>query len=377
MKMKKNNLLILAVAALGFAACANDETTAVNEKLAESNEISFRSLVNGNMRAVEKQKTAWATGDQLDVFAEYKVGGAAAKKYFKDTFTKIEGGNFQSVAKYYWPAMPGNEMTFTSFYGVAQSETTAGSLAETFTPASAAASQTDIMYARKTLNGVESPVGLNFRHMLSQIDVKVRNSNASLEFDITGVRIGYVSISGTFACTASTVTANENLERVTWTPTVMTGDAETKANTYKYDVESLTQNISGKVDDATGIGDFSTWMLIPQHVTGATAYAVPGSAATTNPQLNGAYIAIKMNIKNTLTDDVIVGEQWCYWKIASIDWNPGYKYTYIVDLAGGGYQPADQNGDGELDPVLGTPIEMDASCTIDAWDTPSDINVGM
>lgn len=39
MKMKKNNLLILAVAALGFAACANDETTAVNEKLAESNAI--------------------------------------------------------------------------------------------------------------------------------------------------------------------------------------------------------------------------------------------------------------------------------------------------------------------------------------------------
>lgn len=49
--MKKNNLLILAVAALGFAACANDETTAVNEKLAESNAISFRTSVTGNMRA--------------------------------------------------------------------------------------------------------------------------------------------------------------------------------------------------------------------------------------------------------------------------------------------------------------------------------------
>ena len=49
--MKKNNLLILAVAALGFAACANDETTAVNEKLAESNAISFRANVNGVMRA--------------------------------------------------------------------------------------------------------------------------------------------------------------------------------------------------------------------------------------------------------------------------------------------------------------------------------------
>lgn len=373
--MKKNNLLILAVAALGFAACANDETTAVNEKLAESNAISFRSLVNGNMRAV--QKTAWVTNDQLDVFAEYKIGSADPKKYFQDTFKKIEAGNFQSEAKYYWPAMSGNQMTFTSFYGVAQSTTTAGSLAATFTPNAAAASQTDIMYARKTLTAVESPVVLNFRHMLSQIDVKVKNSNASLEFDITGVRIGYVSTSGTFACTASTVTANDNLAQDTWTPTAMTGDAEAKANTYKYDVESLTQNISGKVDVATAIGSFSTWMLIPQDVTGATAYAISGSAATTDPQLNGAYIAIKMNIKNTLTDDEIVAEQWCYWKIATIEWNPGYKYTYIVDLAGGGYQPADQNGDGNLDPVLGTPIEMSALCTIDTWDTSSDINVGM
>lgn len=84
--MKKNNLLILAVAALGFAACANDETTAVNEKLAESNAISFRSLVNGNMRAV--QKTAWVTNDQLDVFAEYKIGSADPKKYFQDTFKR-------------------------------------------------------------------------------------------------------------------------------------------------------------------------------------------------------------------------------------------------------------------------------------------------
>lgn len=303
--------------------------------------------------------------------------GPLIQKYFQDTFKKIEAGNFQSEAKYYWPAMSGNQMTFTSFYGVAQSTTTAGSLAATFTPNAAAASQTDIMYARKTLTAVESPVVLNFRHMLSQIDVKVKNSNASLEFDITGVRIGYVSTSGTFACTASTVTANDNLAQDTWTPTAMTGDAEAKANTYKYDVESLTQNISGKVDVATAIGSFSTWMLIPQDVTGATAYAISGSAATTDPQLNGAYIAIKMNIKNTLTDDEIVAEQWCYWKIATIEWNPGYKYTYIVDLAGGGYQPADQNGDGNLDPVLGTPIEMSALCTIDTWDTSSDINVGM
>ena len=366
----KKNLFILAAAGLALASCSSDETIATSQA---SNEISFRVLTNGMTRAAAK--TGWATNDVLDVFAEYKVGSADPQKFFKADFTKSSSGNFQSSSLYYWPAMTGNQMTFTSFYGVSQSTTTAGTLAAAFTPNAAAASQTDIMYARKTLTAVEAPVVLNFRHMLSQIDVKVKNSNASLEFDITGVRIGYVATSGTFACTDVTTTTNENLAQNTWTPTALTGELGTKANTYKYDVEELTQNISGKVDAATTIGTFSTWMLIPQNVTAATAYEVNGSAATTNPQLNGAYVAIKMNIKNTATDDVIIAEQWCYWPIPSVGWNPGYKYTYVVDLAGGGYHPADQNDDGVLDPVLGTPIEMSAFCTIDAWDTPDNISV--
>lgn len=368
----KKNLLFLAAAAVALASCSSDETTEVNQGEA----ISFRPLANNVTRAT--QKSTWGTGDVLDVFAEYKIGDASAVPFFKANFTKAADANFQSEAKYYWPTMTSNKMIFTAFYGVAQDGTTPGTLAATFTPNTAAASQTDILYARKEVSGApEAPVVLNFRHMLSQIDVKVKNSNAGLEFDITGVRIGYVATSGTFACTASTTTANDNLEQSTWTPATLTGDAEAKANTYKYEVTGLTQNISGTVSDATAIGSFSTWMLIPQSITAATAYAVTGAAATTDPQLNGAYIAIKSNIKNSLTDDVIVAEQWLYWPIPSGDWNPGYKYTYVVDLAGGGYYPADQNTNTGLDAVLGTPIEMSASCTIDTWDTPSDSNVTM
>lgn len=100
MKMKKNNLLILAVAALGFAACANDETTAVNEKLAESNEISFRANVNGQMRTTNAAgvKEAFDEGDAISVYAEYKSG-----KYFQDIFTKQAGETgFTSLNKHYW-----------------------------------------------------------------------------------------------------------------------------------------------------------------------------------------------------------------------------------------------------------------------------------
>lgn len=365
-KEMNKKLFFLAIAALGLAACSNDDVVEINQ----SNAISFRPLTNNVTRAAEK--TSWATGDILDVFAEYKVGEAAAAKFFKDNFTKVADANFQSTAKYYWPAMTDNSMTFTAFYGVEQSSTTAGSIASAFTPATSAASQTDILYARKTIsNAAEQPVVLNFRHMLSQVAVNVKNSNNGLKFSITGVRIGYLSTSGTtFACTEAT-TGDGNLAQNTWNPAALTGEAVQKANSNKYDQTFSAFAVNGKVDDGVAITGFSNWMLIPQSQTTATGYAQPKSDGTSTdiPELNGAYIAIQMAIMNNdASGTSIIAQQWCYWPI-TLNWTPGYKYTYTVDLAGGGYQPTDKTNDGNLDPVLGTPIEISASCTIDAWDT--------
>lgn len=365
-KEMNKKLFFLAIAALGLAACSNDDVVEINQ----SNAISFRPLTNNVTRASEK--TSWTTGDILDVFAEYKVGDADAAKFFKDNFTKVEDANFQSTAKYYWPAMTGNSMIFTAFYGVEQSSTTAGSITSAFTPATSASSQTDILYAHKTIsNAAEQPVVLNFRHMLSQVAVNVKNSNNGLKFSITGVRIGYLSTSGTtFACTEET-DGDGNLAQNTWTPAALTGEAVQKANLNKYDQTFSAFAVNGKVDEGLAITGFSNWMLIPQSQTTATAYAQSKSSGTStdNPELNGAYIAIQMAIMNNdASGTSIIAQQWCYWPI-TLNWTPGYKYTYTVDLAGGGYQPTDKTNDGNLDPVLGTPIEISASCTIDAWDT--------
>lgn len=367
----KKYYFILAAAALGFASCSNDETIE-SAALSESNEISFRPIVNGVTRASEK--SGWATNDVINVYAEYKVGSADATKYFQADFTKQADANFTSVAKYYWPAMDGNQMTFTSFYGVGQSTTTAGTLAGTFTPNATAASQTDIMYARKTLTAIEAPVVLNFRHMLSQVNVNVKNTNSSLKFSVTGVRIGYVSTSGTsFACTTVT-TGDGNLAQNTWTPAALTGTDVEKANSNKYDQTFAAFAVTGTTD-ATPITGFNTWMLIPQTQTTATDYAQTKSGASTdNPELNGAYIAIQMSIMNNdASGTSLVSSQWCYWPI-TLNWTPGYKYTYTVDLAGGGYQPDDQNNTAGLDKILNSPIEISADCTIDTWDN-NPINV--
>ena len=374
----KKNLFILAAAGLALASCSSDETIATSQA---SNEISFRALTNGMTRAAAK--STWSTGDILDVFAEYKVGSAVPTKYFQANFTKQATGNFTSATSYYWPAMSGNKMTFTAFYGVAQSTTTAGNLTETFTPDDDATDQVDILFARhQKSDAIEAPVPLVFKHMLSQIDVQVKNSNSSLYFNITGVKIGFVNKSGTFSGSDIVADASGKIAKEKWTPTSFGEISNAEKCASYYDETGLSKEITGAQADYSAIGTFSTWMLIPQTQSAFTAYtAKSGGTPSDAPDLNGAYIALQMQVKNgSSSGNVIVDTQWCYWPVG-IDWEPGYKYTYQIDVAGGGYQPTDQGNDNtNPDRVLDSPIEISASCTIDSWDTTSpggNISVGM
>lgn len=396
MKMKKNNLLILAVAALGFAACANDETTAVNEKLAESNAISFRTLVGGQMRSSEGPMaggTNFQPGDKINVYAGFTPSGGSEAKYFQDTFTKQAGdAGFTSVAKHYWPTFAsGDKMTFVAIYSAddleSQISTSTVGMIDDYSPATDAADQIDVMVAKKEVTAKEDKVLLNFRHALSQIVVNVKNTNAALDFDITGVRIGFVSTMGDFTYSGGVTTDQQPTDQTipsytlvnanNWTPATMSGD--TKANSYKYEQTWSSSQPLTSTQDATALTAFNSWLLIPQTQTAANAYAAAtqGTAAS-NPTLNGSYIALKLAIYNyngSARSSQLVAEQWCYWPCA-FDWDPGYKYTYTVDLAGGGYQPINtESASNILDPVLGDVIVFSPSCTVDFWVTPADIDV--
>lgn len=392
MKMKKNNLLILAVAALGFAACANDETTAVNEKLAESNAISFRPNVGGNMRTANDKgvKASFESDDQISVYADY-----ASSKYFQANFTS-NGTTFTSLPPYYWPAdiadADGKRVTFTAIWGPALTTPalTIGSTAGNFTgyaPNATASNQEDILIAKHVSTSKESPVRMNFRHALSQIIVKAKNSNANLKVTIVGVRIGYIkTASSSFTYSGGVTDTREtgsgdggNIPQGNWALDNFAGS--TIANSYKYDQTTVSLTLTGQVDDGQALTNYAPWLLLPQDMTNADTdsdgtpnYATPktGIKGTANPDFAGSYIALQMKIENyngTAAVGTIVDTQWCYWPITQ-SWTPGYKYTYTIDVAGGGYEPEDTDNDGEGDPVLdGAVITFDAvNCTIDAWD---------
>ena len=81
-----------------------------------------------------------------------------------------------------------------------------------------------------------------------------------------------------------------------------------------------------------------------------------------------------MEIYNSADGTVVAAKQWCCFPI-DIAWTPGYKYTYTIDLAGGGYQEKNDGSETtettDLDPVLEDAEIFFVNCTIDAWDTSS------
>jgi hypothetical protein len=389
-------LLILAVAGLALASCSNDEVVE-SAATSDANAISFRPLMNNVTRTANAAglKTAFESGDVISVYANYN-----SSKYFQDNFTS-DGSTFSSTNKYYWPSdVATNHVTFTAIWGPSLSSpaltigTTAGNFTG-YTPNATATNQEDILIAKHESSTKESPVAMNFRHTLSQIVVNAKNSNPNLKVTITGVRIGYIktasssfTYSGGVTDTRELGTANNaaNVSQSDWTLVDFAGTpTTTTANDYKYD-QTVSLTLTGQQNVAQPLTSYAPWILLPQNMTNADTdtdgtpnYATTktGTKGTANPDFAGSYIALNMQIENyngTAATGTIVSTQWCYWPITQ-DWTPGYKYTYVIDVAGGGYEPEDTDNDGEGDPVLdGSVIVFSPSCTIDAWD-PQEVAV--
>jgi hypothetical protein len=412
----KKNLLFLAMAAVALASCSNDETTEVNQGEA----ISFRPLVNGMTRGATDAglMTAFAADNEINVWADYDDDGdneTAVKKFFYDTYTfaTSPSNSFSSTNKHYWPAdvSATKDIAFYATYGgVTQ---TAGGVFAGFTPNSAVASQVDLLVAKtiRTSGAEGGAVVLNFRHALSQIAVKVKNTNPNLKFTVKEVRIGCISTAATAFSLAfdnsatnsdtqqenasGSLTSGANLiSSSSWTITT----AGITANGNKYDQDPSDLTFEGTTD-VTGGGSIanaettfgSSWILLPQSMKSFTTdnndansnkeyVTSQNGSATGDPDLSGSYIALKLTIDNwngTAATGNIATDQWCYWPIDGLgSWTPGLKYTYTINMAGGGYYPQDKNSDYKLDQILNE-IVISPSCTIDVWNAQSDAAVGM
>ena len=352
----KKNLFILAVTAAALASCSNDVTTAVNKTLNVPQEITFRSTTDGMTRAADI--TSAADLKSINVYA-FQTGTTASPYISNITFTGPT--TYTSSPTYNWPVY---NLDFYAWSANSDSHGDASSQVSTtvynsyvVTPSTTAAEQADFIYAAKSNVGSAGNAGgvaLAFEHKESRILVKVKNTNSSLSFSVTGWKLGFMVPNATF-------------NGSTW-GSLGTASAST---VYTSDFSSAAQDITYHATNTTELT--GSQIMIPQTVTPVSTYASSSNGAA----VNGAYIGIEYTATLTPSTEY-QAKTWGIWKIPAITWEAGKQYTYIIDLAQGGYYETNQaSTDENLDPIfVNTEIKF-ANVTITNWVTTEDISASM
>lgn len=314
----------MGIAALAFASCAKDTVTETNNGQA----IDFR--VATETRALETTTGSLNNFYVTAVYAEYAEGAEGnpgnyipESVYFNQVlFEKGSDSFFASNPAYYWPNE--GQLNFYAYApemrGVAfthETQTLTG-----FAPAADIADQVDFIVATATgsKDNQTSGVALTFDHMLSQIEIKAKNTHEGYEYEVAGVRIAGVLGQADF-----------DFDSKTWEldDTKATYTVQYTANPITLDGTGV--NVMGKVTvDEDEVSDNA--MLLPQDLSATGMEATFG-------------VYVKVTSKST--DSQVFPSTGDYgWMDVPVttNWEAGYKYVYTLDMS-----QADE---------LGTPIKF-------------------
>ena len=422
--MKKLFLLAWPIA-LAAVSCSNEEVVSVNN---DANEITFTAVANNATRALTDSMYCnnWKPGS-FDVWALAKEKTAAedavvGKTYFAAVRYSANFDANKNQLKTLWSAdqanirfWPNKDAEKLDFYAMqnykgdgthstvkwdATGETAARLAVKGYELTPNVALQKDFIYAVKqnqVKNGNKGTIGINFRHALSQVVFKARNTNNTLHVEIGEVKVKNFFSEGDFALPVANTednfedhTSTGNTEVATgvgtWTgqktlattsvtvyATSVSGQAEATYAVVEYDTEgtnatNLTNGKDAQKVDVNGKNpgdvdyiptldsDFSKAMLfIPQkrNAVAVTPGAVDSDKIATDDE--NPYFVVKCKIWNKAgndfnsTTDVCIYDGYAYIPV-SVDWKPGKKYIYTFVFGGknGGY---DDDGNDILVPI--------------------------
>ena len=323
--MKKNSFLLIAAAGMLTVSCSND---VVNTEL-------NRNLIS--VRATLSKMTKGAVVDAFNL-GQFSLSASTDNDsvVIPQCNARVDGqGATSGYGYHYWP----QDETPVNFYAWGPTDfkndgqvVATDNVTFTVTPKDNIDEQVDFVFANTEKNRISGKGGVNlyFRHAMSQIVVKVRNSQSNYKFNVHGWKMVYLDKSGKFTFGGTSTDEIVTLSKSYWSENT----AAEVGNYY-----SKTLDNKKLVTSADTIQLEGNMILVPQDVNKATGYT---SAAPGSP-FNGAYIAILMNVIEAATGNELKAEQWCCWPVDFV-WNPGYKYVYNVDLGGGGYSETSGGG---------------------------------
>lgn len=272
-----------------------------------------------------------------------------SEQYFSGAIFTLDSGTstYISANPYYWPGE--GSLDFYAYSPAGNEQVVCNSYNSfTVTPDQEASThkQVDLVYAittgqNKSANA--SGVKLTFLHTMSRVKVQLKNSQPNLKFVVEDLKLCFLHKEGTLSITdaeIADIVEEDTLKQSAWT---CTGEASA--------ADFYLQACNMEVEAAAEAADAGNpLILVPQNMAKATAYN-----ADKTP--NGGYIAIKGKIFNSEDESKVFpeGDEAEYMMFpANFNLAPGMQYTYIVDLAGGGYSENGESGEEgeELKPVI-------------------------
>lgn len=375
--MKKSVLLMAAATAIALSSCSSEDTM----DIAKSSNITFRSTVGLNSRGAEVNTdnlnniwvSAWADDGVVFDGVEFK------KKDGTQEFHSVGGTWFWEKNKNY---------TFMAFAtGKDTKENLNPTIAKDkitladYTPDANPAKHLDLLTAQGTgtqaANGTAG-AALNFDHILSQIQIKVKNTNPNVKYIIKGVRISNVKGTGTYTFTPA------DGKKHAW--------AATTPNQYVLK-DGVEIKLNNQNTDADLLAAANSAMLIPQDITAWNGQVPTGSNASFK-DVTGSYISLLINVqkKNAggweqvypFADEPNEKCAWTAVAIPDVTWANGNKYIYTLDLTKGAgkvdpVDPGDGVNPGGKDPdkgedILGKPIFFKVE--VEPWvDQPTNVEM--
>ena len=311
--MKKKLLLMGGLVAMLFSSCDQDITNVINLPGGEATttpatqkEITFTVSMDGmNTRAVE------TTISNLGSFRVSTINSYNTDTLLQNVlFTSSDNGAtwIAKDSKVYWkndgwhtfyaygPDEPGKAASFdwTDNNGVQFD----------FSPNEDAASQKDLVFATADHHAanVDSPVNLVFKHVLSEISIKAKNSNSDYTVKVSGVKLGNIWEKASYF-----------YKKNAWEKWTIKNYSKNYQTTWSNPV-TLTSEASSL--DAANV----PFMLIPQQLK-----------AGKNDVTAGNYIAAKITIEK---DSQTIFSGWSYTPIDT-NWEIGKHYVYTLDFSNG------------------------------------------